>query len=187
LHYRGAAAIIPPLMLANKLQTLDRVLREHHEALYATLQPGIAEQRKYGPLREWFAWKNGQNDGEAPYGGALLSGWHRFVPLEEGQAELRAARRALWRNPIYALFVFTNCRKLLRSWPLLVDASGAGYYYDTGKNTVYYRVEGDPEMIFPTFESFVDFLIELAGITATELAFLEAESQLLERYASAAY
>jgi hypothetical protein len=171
-------------MLANKLQTLDHVLREHHEELYATLQPGVSEQIKHGPLREWFAWKNGQNDGEAPYGGALLSGWHRFVPLDEGQAELRAARRAVWRNPVYALFALTLGRKLLRSWPVLVDASGAGYYYHTGQNTVYYRVDGEPDMTFRSFENFVDFLIELSGVRATELAFLEAESKLLERYTS---
>lgn len=172
-------------MLTDKLQTLDSRLREYHSELYATLQPGIDARVKHDALRHWFAWKDGQDGGSAPFGGELFFGWHRFVPFAEGQHDVRAARRALWTNPIYAIFTLTVGRQLLRSWPLLIDASGAGYYFDTGKDTVLYRVEGDPDMYFSSFEQFVDFLAELSSSSVSEHDFLEAESRLHRRYKSA--
>ena len=169
-------------MIPDKLRRLDGVLCEHHPALHATLQSGITAQSKFEMLRDWFAWKNGQSGGNAPFSGALFFGWHRFVPFEEGKHELQSARRSLWTNPIYAAFALTFGRQLLRSWPLLVDASGAGYYFDTGKRTVLYRVEGDPDICFDSFEDFVDFLIELSLTNCSERNFLETEQKNSESF-----
>jgi hypothetical protein len=167
-------------VLTDKLQTLDRVLRERHSALYATLRPGVSCQSKSDVLRQWFAWKDGQEDGTTN----LLFEWHRFIPFAEGQGELRSMRKAACTNPIRAAFLFTLGRPLLRSWPLLSDGSGAGYYFDTGRRTVLYRVEGDPDALFESFDGFVDYLIELSAVSADQQTFLEAEQSLLQRYAS---
>jgi hypothetical protein len=173
-------------MLADKLQTLDRALRERHPALYATLRPGAARQSKFDVLREWFAWKDGQGDGIASFAGPLLFEWHRFIPFEEGQNQLRSTRRAAWTNPIRAVFFLTLGRPLLRSWPLLLDASGAGYYFDTGRRTVLYRLEGEQDALFESFERFIDYLVELSAVSADHQTFLEAEQRLLQRYVSEA-
>ena len=173
-------------MLADKLQALDRTLRERHPALYATLRPGIPRQSPFDDLRKWFAWRDGQGDGVAPFAGPLLFEWHRVVQFYEGQAQRREMRRAAWTNPIRAVFFLTLGRALLRSWPLLLDASGAGYYFDTGRRTVVYRLEGEQDALFESFERFVDYLIELSALSADHQTFLETEQRLLQRYASQA-
>jgi hypothetical protein len=170
-------------MVADKLKALDRTLRDHQPALYDALKPGVEGRRIHSEaLREWFAWKDGQGDGVAPFASPLFFGWHRFVPYDEGQSHLRSMRRAAWTNPIRAVFFLTLGRHLLRSWPLLVDASGVGYYFDSGSQTVVYRLEGEADASFESFERFVDYLIELSGISANQETFLNAEHRLLERY-----
>jgi hypothetical protein len=171
-------------MLTDKLQTLDGIFRDRQASLYAAMQSGIEAPVKYDALRNWFSWKNGQAGGTARFGGALFFGWHRFIPFEESQREVRAARQGVWTNPIYAVFALTLGRQTLRSWPLLVDAQGCGYYFDAGKNTVLYRAEGDPDIYFDTFERYVDFLVELSSTSASNEIFLETEAKLLQRYAA---
>lgn len=97
---------------------------------------------------------------------------------------LRSMRKSAWTNPIRAVFFLTFGRHLLRSWSLLVDASGAGHYYDTGKRTVVYRLEGERDLFFKSFESFIDFLVELSALSVGTQEFLEAEQRLLGRYTS---
>ena len=173
-------------MLTEKLQTLDGILRDRQASLYAAMQSGIEAPVKYDALRNWFSWKNGQDVGTASFGGEHFFGWHRFIPFEEGQHEIRAARRGVWTNPLYAAFALTLGRHSLRSWPLRVDAQGCGYYFDTGKNTAFYRVEGDPDIYFDSFERFVDFLVELSSTSASKDGFLETEAKLHQRFASGA-
>ena len=70
----------------------------------------------------------------------------------------------------------------MRSWPLLIDASGAGYYFDTGRQTVLYRLEAEQDALFESFEKFVDYLVELSAMPADHQDFLETEQRLLVRY-----
>lgn len=147
-------------MISEKLPILDAVLRENYPGVHETLRPGTETGlRKSNPLRDWFAWQ----DGQARDHNMRLFGLYRFIPYQESWHEPRAMRSGLLGNPLQAILmlVFVSWRLYCR--PLLADDFGSGYFYDPFRRTVFYWDEGSGKRIFPSFDRFIDLLIDAAS------------------------
>src|SRR5215831_8984642 len=166
-------------MLAEKLSTFDSALRERHADVHASLKPGARPRTLLrNPAQDWFAWRDGQPRDTA----ALFLGRYRFVPFEEAQASARAMRVAML-HPVSAMATLVFARRMLYSWPLLTGSAGEGFYFSTWSWRAFYHFKGEQERVFRSFETFVDFLIELTAISGhTEIARIERELELLVEY-----
>ncbi|HEY7089490.1 MAG TPA: hypothetical protein VH518_15435 [Tepidisphaeraceae bacterium] len=164
---------------ADNLQRLDALLRKKYPAAYATLRPGVPGRLSpKHPCAAWFEWKDGQDHSTEE-----LLGMYRFIPLQEAQDYPREMRRGLWTNLLSAVVILVLVHKALYSWPLLMDASGAGFYFNRVRGKVYYQLEGEQDRYFASFDQFVEFLIEFASTERrgnNEMA--EREVELLSRY-----
>ena len=98
--------------------------------------------------------------------------------------QLRSARSGIRTHPLQTLFLAIFARRTLYSWPLLVDGAGDGYFYSTLSRRVFHRFEGERDPFFPSFEGFVDFLVQLANMKETSVeGRIERELELLDQSA----
>ncbi len=147
-------------MIPEKLPILDAVLRENYPGVYETLRPGTETNLwKSNSLRDWFAWK----DGQARNHNVLLFGLYRFIPYQESRYEPGRMRFGLLGNPLQAILILVFAGWRLYCWPLLADDFGSGYFYDPFKRSVFYWDEGSGKRIFPSFDRFIDLLIDAAS------------------------
>lgn len=168
-------------MLAKVIEEFDTVLRTQHPALHASLQPGVSPTFWLpGPIGAWFAWRNGQPSDESPQ---FLDAY-RFVPIAEAREQVRQARMCLFSSPIQGIALAVFARRMLYSWPLLVDVAGDGYFYSTISRRVFYKCEGEQDIVFPSFVRFVECLIELATLTEQSgITRYEREFEVIDAYA----
>ena len=168
-------------MLATKIDQFDAALREHHDEFHTSLRPGVSPGVSLPrPVREWFAWR----DGQSPEAETLFLDTYRLVPFEEARSQPRAARSNLVSSPAQAVAFVIFARRMLYSWPLLVDGSGEGYFFSRVSRRVFYRFQGERTRVFSSFERYLDFLIELAGVPASSThARIERELELINQYA----
>lgn len=165
------------------LPQLDAALGQHQPKLAAMLQPGISISRyRGGNLRTWFGWKNGQPNNFQE----VLHGRYYFVNFEDATAQLHHMRSSLWLSPVQALMLAVFARRSFYSLPLVIDAAGDGYYYHLNRRTVFWKFEGESDILFPRFESFVELLTELVSINPTPHDACGAkEWELLQRFGTA--
>jgi hypothetical protein len=168
-------------VLTDKITQFDTALRQRHSEFYTSLQPGVSLGFPIpSSVREWFAWR----DGQSPDAEALFLDTYRFVSLEEVRSQARSARSNLFTSPVQAVSLVIFARRMLYSWPLLVDRAGEGYFFSTFSRRVFYRFQGETDRMFASFERYLDFLIELATVSApSEQARIERELALLDEYA----
>jgi hypothetical protein len=168
-------------VIAAKIKQFDEALRDHHAEFHASLRHGVSPGFSVAsPVREWFGWRDGQSlDAET-----LFLDTYRFVPLEEARAQARSARSSLFRSPAQGVALVIFARRMLYSWPLLVDRVGEGYFFSIVSRRVFYRFQGERVRVFPSFEGYLDFLIELAAVSARSVqARIERELELIDEYA----
>ena len=168
-------------MLADKLKQFDTALRERHSEFHTSLRPGLSRGISMSSsVGEWFAWRDGQPHDTT----TLFLDTYRFVPLDEARMQARSARSAFLTSPIQAMALAVFARRMLYSWPLIVDGAGEGYFFSTVSRQVFYKFEGERDRAFSSFEAFLDLLIELATVSArTEQARIERELELIDEYA----
>jgi hypothetical protein len=167
-------------VLASKIKQFDAALRDRHAEFHASLRPGVSPAFSIpGSVREWFAWR----DGQSPDTETLFLDTYRLVPLEEARSQPRSARSTLFSSPAQAVAVVIFARRMLYSWPLLVDGAGEGYFFSTLSRRVFYRFQGERVRVFPSFEAYLDFLIKLAAGKPSALGRIERELELIDEYA----
>lgn len=163
------------------LTQLDRTLLERQPKLHATLQPGIAIGGT-GNLAQWFAWHNGQSRDAK----AMLKQTYQFASYEDGCQLVSHMRSTLWQHPLQGLVLGLFARRSFYSLPLLTDPAGDGYYYHQLRKTVFWKFEGEQDVVLPSFEAFIQLLLELAEQPhSSPAAFGESEWKLLEKHAFA--
>ena len=150
-------------MLTEKITALDEALKRRHGEMYATLNKGReADSEILAPLGDWYAWRDGQPEETEK----LFFDHYRFIPSEE-------AGRLYVRDTDYSL-------------PLLTDEPGEGYWFSPRRQTVFYNASvfyDRDDLQFASFESFVEYLIELAEIPVADIGeFIEAEEALIRKY-----
>lgn len=168
-------------MLADKLKQFDTALQKRHSEFHASLRPGVSGGLALrGAVGEWFGWR----DGQLPEATTLFVDAYRFVPLDEARMQARSARAALFMDPLQGLALALFSRRMLYSWPLMVDGAGEGYFFSTISRRIFYPFEGESDRVFPSFETFLDFLLELAAVSGRTLhARIEREMALMDEYA----
>jgi hypothetical protein len=166
-----------------RIDVLREVVRVRHPEVHASLQQnkedcsGIA-----GPLLDWYQWQNGQEkETQVPF-----LNWYRFISLQEAQQQLKRDRDYLGFVPACSVgeaMQMDSEERMLYSLPLLQDDAGEGYYFCTLSHRAYYMLYGKEDRFFAFFDSFVDFLIELATSPFEDIfELLGAEWTLLDRY-----
>lgn len=153
-----------PQMLTEKIDTLEAILQQKHPEMYASLSEGKELNSSINaPLRHWYDWKDGQTEETEN----LFFDYYRFIPYEE------ARPLCLLPQTEYSL-------------PLITDNASEGYWFSTINQKVFYNAATfyDKEnLLFTSFESFVEFLIELADSASKNIGeFIETEKALLEKY-----
>ena len=162
--------------MTTKFQQLDTVMKENWPEVYMTLRHGSdVGLSRSNPCQDWFEWKNGQEHDVVD----LLIGRYRFIPFSEARASCSELRRGPALQ-VSALLIFAP--RMLVSWPLLIDAAGDGYYFNTIRKRVFWHFEGSPDMRFRSFGVFVDFLIALLSISrGSERTLIEREIELVQK------
>lgn len=151
-------------MLKEKIAALDVVLQQKHATMYASLAVGKEAYSSINmPLRNWYQWQNGQQKETEN----LFFNHYRFIPFEEA-------------HPL-SLLPQTEF-----SLPLIADDAGEGYWFSTKNQKVFYNAAtfyDKEDLMFISFESFVDFLIELAANPLQSIGeFIEIEEALLTKF-----
>ena len=150
-------------MFTEKLAALDAVLQQKHAKMYASLNKSKEINSSLpAPLRDWYEWRDGQNQESEN----LFFDWYRFYSSEE-------ARQLYLSQTEYSL-------------PLLTDDAGLGYWFSTLNQKVFYNAAtfyDKEDLLFTSFESFLEFLIELAESPSHSIGeFIEIEEALLNKY-----
>lgn len=146
------------MSIKDQLEILEACLKRNYPAVHAELQPGIsANSWRSSELNEWFAWRNGQpRESHEP-----LLWLYRFVGYEEACDTLKRLRRDLMGHPLNGLIILFLSTRLLYSIPLLIDHGGNGFYFDSLRNTVFYREHAERDRVFRRWDGFLAFLNEL--------------------------
>jgi hypothetical protein len=139
------------------IQRLEVQLREKHPDFYAGLRRG-RESAQMAPseLRALYSWRDGQ-EGEAEFLRHL-----RFLGLDEAAERVAEAKRGTIFQKILSQ-VFAG--RILRSYPLLVDISGGGYYFDPRQKNVFLAEEGEKHQEIGDVDRFLGLWMVLAAKT----------------------
>lgn len=150
-------------MLIEKIASLDAILQRKHAKMYASLNEGKQINSSITtPLSDWYEWQDGQSQETEN----LFFNHYRFIPSEE-------ARQLNLHVTEYSL-------------PLLTDDAGEGYWFNTMNRKVFYNASvfyDKEDLLFASFDSFVEFLTELAESPLQNIGdFIGMERVLLEKY-----
>ena len=150
-------------LLTKKIATLDAILQQNHAKAYSSLNKGKKVTSSIiSPLHGWYEWQ----DGQSPETENLFFDCYRFIPSEESLQQIVSATE-------YSL-------------PLLTDGAGEGYWFSTLNRKAFYNFEvfyNKENFLFTTFDSFIEFLIELAKSPSQNTGeFIEIEEALLNKY-----
>ena len=165
-------------MMSNPLETLDIALRNAKPEVYADLQPA-AQIRMGTPrdLRNWFSWRNGQPHQTKH----KLFDTYSFVDYQTATAELSHMRSTLWKSPLNFIILLALSRRRFYTLPILTDIAGDGYCYDTIRQRPYYRFKGERDIVLPSFDIFIDFLVQYVRLTSVGAA-TSLEEGFLRKY-----
>lgn len=136
---------------------LEKALSEGHQSFFGCLRKG-ADDVSLAPseLSQLYSWRNGQGDG------AEFLRQYRFVSIEEVEVIKGSNLPSSFLQRV-ALWVFS--RRLVRSWPVLVDAFGGGFYFDSRTKTVFLAEEGESHHELGDVGRFIGFWLILAAKT----------------------
>lgn len=139
------------------IHRLEVELREKHQLFFAGLRQG-RESVRMAPreLQALYNWRDGQQ-GESEFLRHL-----RFVGLDEATARVAEAKGGTVVQKILSR-VFAG--RILRSYPLLVDISGGGYYFDPRQRNVFLAEEGEKHQEIGDVARFLGLWMVLAAKT----------------------
>ena len=129
------------------IKQLEESLLKGHRAFLETLNTG----RQLGQeipkeIRALYLWHDGQQ-GESEFLRDL-----RFISFNEAAERASEAKRgSIFQKILSRLFA----GRILRSYPLLVDISGGGYYFDPLKRNVFLAEEGETHLEIGDFQAFL--------------------------------